>query len=451
MIETPFAFAVIAFVVAVLIEIPIAIAIMLAGLLGLAMDIGPAVTARVLASVFYQTTANYTLFVVPMYVLLGALMSNAGIGEQIYRSVQRVVGWMPGGLAATAVGATSFFSGISGSSAADTATFGRISVTEMGRHGYAKPYAAAVVAAAGTFASLIPPSVAIVIYSILAELSIGKMITAAIVPGALSAGALTVFVIVRAILSEPKDGRGSRRREAELGHTLAEGETGVRTSSWSRDLIGVLYAALIFAVVVGGLYGGYFTPSEAGAVAALIALVIALIAKPSALSRRRILTTSLREAAEVTSMIFMLMIGGATLAYFVASTGVTMEIVAWVTELGISPSLIAGIILLLMLPLGMVLDGLSIMLLIVPTVSHLLSQMGLDGIWFGILMLKCIEIGLITPPVGMNVYIVSGLTGVSASAVFRSIWPFIVLDISLTALMFFFPQIILWLPAQMGY
>lgn len=435
------------FIGMVLLEAPIAVAILSSALVGISIDGGFEVATRVLASGFYNSIANYALFVIPMYVLLGGLMANAGIGEQIYRSIHRLVGWMPGGLAATAVGATSFFSGISGSSAADTATFGRISVTEMGRLGYSKAYAAAVVAAAGTFASLIPPSVGIVIYSILAELSIGKMIMAAIVPGALSAGVLTVFVILRATFSKPEDGVGALPPRAERIRAAAESSKG----HWLKDLVGVFYASLIFAVVIGGLYGGYFTPTEAGAIAAFIALLITVVAKPGALSRRRIIALSLRETAEVTSMIFMLMIGGGALAFFVASTGLTMDFIDWTTSLSIPPQLILAVILLLMLPIGMVLDGLSIMLLIVPTVGHLVVQLGFDGVWFGILMLKCIEIGLITPPVGMNVFIVSGLTGVSSSAVFRNVWIFILLDITLTAVLFLFPQITLWLPAQVGY
>lgn len=437
------------FAAVIVADAPIAFAIAAAGLAGMLASEGLENTSRLLGSVFFSSASNYTLFVIPMYVLLGALMANAGIGEQIYRTVQRLVGRLPGGLAATAVGATALFSGISGSSAADTATFGRISVTEMGRHGYAKPYAAAVVAAAGTFASLIPPSVGIVIYCILASQSIGRMIIAAIVPGLLSALALTLFVVLRARMTTAEEGMGGQNTAAGTPAGAASA-AGLRTS-WLQDLRGALYAAIVFAIVIGGLYGGFFTPTEAGAMAAFAALLITLVARPASTTRRKVLGVSLRETSEVTSMIFLLLAGGATLSYFVASSGVTTQLVAWVTSLPFSPKVVVGFILLALLPLGMVLDGLSIMLLVVPLTAALVTELKFDGVWYGILVLKCIEIGLITPPVGMNVFIVSGLTGVETHKVFRHVRAFVVLDVLITLLLFLAPEIVLWLPAKMGF
>lgn len=437
------------FALAIIADAPIAFAIAGSGLAGMLASEGLENTSRLLGAVFFSSASNYTLFVIPMYVLLGALMANAGIGEQIYRTVQRVVGSLPGGLAATAVGATALFSGISGSSAADTATFGRISVNEMARHGYSKPYAAAVVAAAGTFASLIPPSVGIVIYCILASQSIGRMIIAAIVPGLLSALALTVFVVLRARLTIPEEGMGGRRNAAPESADATDAQ--VLRSSWLADLPGAFYAALVFGIVIGGLNGGFFTPTEAGAVAAFAALVITMIVRPTLGTRRQVLGVSLRETSEVTSMIFLLLAGGATLSYFVASSGMTAQLVAWVTSLPYSPKVVVGFILLALLPLGMVLDGLSIMLLVVPLTAQLVSELKFDGVWYGILVLKCIEIGLITPPVGMNVFIVSGITGVSTHKVFKHVRAFVALDVVITVLLFFVPEIVLWLPAKMGY
>jgi C4-dicarboxylate transporter DctM subunit len=441
---------VVAFAALALAEAPIALSILSAAVMGIVVTNGFENAQRVLGSVFYTATAKYALFVIPMYVLLGAVLANAGIGERIYRSVHRVVRWLPGGLAATSVGATSLFSGISGSSAADVATFGRVSVNEMSRHGYSKSYAAAVVAAAGTFANLIPPSLAIVIYGLIAEESIGRLIMAALVPGLLSALALVLFVVMRAMLSGPDGGRGAR--SVAPAPVLPAAAAVTRPPSAWVDLVGAGYAVVIFLIVVGGLYGGYFTATEAGAIGAFAGLVIMFLSRPtSGLTRRRILGTSLRETSEVTSMIFLLLVGGALLAYLVASSGLARDLAEWILALPVPPKVTIAIILLLVLPLGMLLDGLSILLIVVPLVAPVVTELGFDGVWFGILMLKVVEIGLITPPVGLNVFIISGIAKVPTAAVFKDIRAFIALDLAITASFFAFPSIVLWLPAAAGY
>lgn len=448
-ISIVYAAVVAAFFIAILIDIPVALAIAAAGLVGIVMLEGFEIATYTLSSVFFSSAAIYSLFVIPMYVLLGALMSNAGIGERIYRTVERGIAWMPGGLGATAVGATCLFSGISGSSAADTATFGRLSVNEMSRYGYKKEYAAAVVAAAGTYASLIPPSVGIVIYCVIAELSIGKMIITAIVPGVLSAIVLILFVVVRAMITPYTAGYGAKPpkvMDSSTGNVVKP-----KRGSLLHDLSGALYAVVIFAIVVGGLYGGMFTPSEAGAVGAFAAMMIAFFAKPKGVGMKFLIQRSVLETSEFTSMIFMLLIGGAILSSFVSISGLASSMVEWTTSLPVSPKFIVACILLLLLPMGMVLDGLSMTLLVVPLTAPLVLELGFDGYWYGILVLKMIEVGLITPPVGMNVFIVSGLTGVPSSRVFRYVSIFVALDLTITALLFAFPELILWLPRMMGY
>lgn len=462
--------AVAVFIVLILLEVPVGISIGLSGLLGIILLNGAPIAGRVLATTPYTATAKYALVVIPMYILLGTLIANAGIGANIYRAVNRLVRRLPGGLAASAVIATALFSGISGSSAADVATFGRISVNEMTRHGYSKEYAAAVVAAAGTFAALIPPSVTLVIYAIIAEENVGAMIIAGVIPGVISAVLLVGFVVIRAVVGGSQVG-GTRGAEVAAAITdkieQAKGNAplttgiGVGTGSVSSvltrgqrnraDVMAILYAVVIFGVVVGGLYGGVFTATESGAVGAFAALVIALIARRSReVTLRELFMRSLRETASVTAMIFLLLVGGALFAFLVASSRIPADLTAWASGLPVPPILIVVLFLIVLLVLGMFLDGLSTMLLTVPLMAPVVVGLGFEGIWFGVLVLKAIEIGLITPPVGINAFIISGISRVPVWAVFKRLVPFVLLDVAVTALFVIFPDIILWLPRAAG-
>ena len=460
------------FITLILLEVPIGLSIAISGTLGIIMMSGLTVASRVVATLPYSSTAKYALIVIPMYILLGTLIANAGIGTGIYRAANRVVSRLPGGLAAAAVIATALFSGISGSSAADVATFGRISVNEMTRHGYNKGYAAAVVAAAGAFAALIPPSVTIVIYAIIAEESVGAMIIAGLVPGVASALLLVVFVVTRGFFGSKSF--GGRKDDIALARSIASkieavrGETGgtmtkvrlgtatvtdpaLRRQGNRADAMAIVYAVIIFGIVVGGLYGGVFTATESGAVGAFAALVIAILARRSGeMTIKQLVMRSLQETASVTSMIFLLLIGGAIFAFFVASSGIPRNLTEWATSLPVPPEVVVAIFLLVLLILGMFLDGLSTMLLTVPLVAPVVVGLGFEGIWFGVLVLKMIEIGLITPPVGINVFIISGIVKIRVTEVFIRVFPFVLLDLGATAIFFLFPDIIMWLPRAAG-
>lgn len=442
--------AIMVFLILIALEVPIALSIAGGGLFAIVLLTDFSMASKTLGTVPFSSTAKYSLVVIPMYVLLGSLIANASIGERIFSAVNRVAKHLPGGLAASAVGATALFSGISGSSSADVATFGRISVTEMSRHGYSRNYAAAVVASAGAFAALIPPSIALVLYGILAEVSIGGMILAGLIPGIVSSVILGVYVMVGAWIDKRQGhrrGMSARVDESQSSTaTAAFGDRGIKA-----DLSALLYAAILFLIVVGGLYGGYFTASEAGAIGALAALVIAVINKRHhQLSFLELLKRSLTETANVTSMIFLLVIGGALFSYSLALSGTPGKITEWATGLSIPPAAILVVVLALLIPLGAFLDGLSLMLLTVPIIAPVALELGFDGIWVGILVLKCIEIGLITPPVGINAFIISGIMKIPVEKVFRSLIPFVILDLAVTALFFMFPEIVLFLPRQAG-
>ncbi|MGM7669216.1 TRAP transporter large permease [Microbacterium sp. A93] len=466
--------AVAALFVFIALEMPVALSLISSGVVGLILMGASGNIASVLASTPYTSTAKYALFVIPMYILLGCLIANAGIGRAIYRAVNHVIGHIPGGLAATAVGATTMFSGISGSSAADVAAFGRISVQEMGRYGYKREYAAAVVAAAGAFAALIPPSIAIVLYGITAEVSIAALIFAGIIPGLLSCLILMAFVIVRAM-------RGTRTNDPRFGGAKAAAPVNARSldEAWDStaemravmrtetivaprerrglahfvhsDAMGVVYAVVIFVIVVGGLYGGYFTATEAGALGAVAALIIMVVeVKKKRASIFKVFAVSMRETVGVVGMIFLLIVGGAMFGYMLTLSGLPRALTTWAGDLEVPPILVIAMLLLILLPLGAVLDGLTAMLITVPLMSPIVLTLGFDPIWFGILVLKMIEIGLITPPIGINAFVISSATGIRAESVFRYLTPFVLLDLTLTAVYFLVPDIILWLPRVAG-
>jgi C4-dicarboxylate transporter DctM subunit len=467
--------AVAALFVLIALEMPVALALIGSGLIGLLLTGSTMNIASVLGSTPYSATAKYALFVIPMYILLGCLIANAGIGRAIYRAVNRVIGGIPGGLAATAVGATTMFSGISGSSAADVAAFGRISVQEMGRYGYTREYAAAVVAAAGAFAALIPPSIAIVLYGITAEVSIAALIFAGIIPGVLSCIILMGFVVMRAMrgsrTGDPSFGGAVKASPKPRGRSLdeawestANARALLRTESvvvprerrglarlMHSDAVGVIYAVAIFTIVVGGLYGGLFTATEAGALGAVAALIIMVIeVKKKRASVFKVFAVSMRETVGVVGMIFLLIVGGAIFGYMLTLSGLPRVLTEWAGNLAVPPAIIVAMLLLILLPLGAVLDGLTAMLITVPLMSPIILELGFDPIWFGILVLKMIEIGLITPPIGINAFVISSATGIRAESVFKYLVPFVLLDLALTAIYFLVPEIILWLPRAAG-
>ena len=470
--------ALVLFLLLAAVELPVGVALCLSGAIAIGLLDGPAAAATVIANAPYQATAKYVLFVIPMYVLLGSVVANAGIGMRIYRAANRFIGWLPGGLPASAVAATALFSGISGSSSADVATFGRVSVDEMSRNGYQRDYAAAVVAAAGTFAVLIPPNVALVIYGVLADESVGELILAALVPGVLSVTACVAFVVLKGMRAQraeaqPYTAVRSEARQPQLPSVTSSSTGAARAGASAAvvvgeqrlasvatpgaatlrgDLVGVFYAVLLFLVVVGGLYGGAFTATEAGAVGALVALIIGmLVRRDDGTSLRTVASRSLQETADIASMVFLLLVGGAVFSYLVTTSGVTASLARSIAELDVPSGLVIVIILALLLVSGMFLDGLSLMLIAIPIVAPVVTGLGYEGVWFAILALKAIEVGLITPPVGLNVFVVSGATKVPAEGIFRQLVPFVLLDLAVLAVLFTFPSFVTWLPRLAGY
>lgn len=472
------------FIILTLSQAPIALSLAVGGFFGIVMLDGWMQAQSAVTSIAYSSSAKYGLVVIPMFILLGSLVGRSAIGTEIFSAANKLVGWLPGGLAASTVLATSAFSGVSGSSAADVATFGRVAVREMRAHGYRAPYAAAVVAAAGTFAVLIPPSIGLIMYAILAEVSVGAMLLAGIIPGIVSAVILILFIVFRAM----RGGAGASAPKAEdlVGASVASSggasagspssaSGSARGSSSPADaaafaapiqdrsfsgkvryhlsgLKGLGYVAVLFIIVLGGIYTGVFTATEAAAVGAFAALILTIgLRRPLGESRFTALRMALKESVDVTSMIFLLLLGGGILGYFIVSSRVPARVTEWIGGLGVPTWVVLALLLLILLGLGTVLDGLSIMLITVPIMAPIVMSMGYDGIWFGVLVLKVIEVGLITPPVGINIFIVSSLVkDVKVEDSFKAVFPFVLLDLCITVIFFLVPQIILWLPGVAG-
>lgn len=425
-------------------DMPVAFALAIAGMSGIAILHGVTHVANSLAAIPFNTVANYTLTVVPMFILTGLLVSHSGMIDGIFDAAQRLTRRLPGGLGVATVIAATVFGGVSGSSVADSATIGRVAIGEMSKRGYQKSYAAAIVAAAGTVAILIPPSVPLVVYGIVSGESIGALLLAGIVPGILTSVVYALMIVTLAL---------SRRDRAGTVDSIAAAPT--RTSKVDQYL-GILAGACLFAVVIGGIYSGLVTATEAGALGAAAALALSvsyvLARKPDRwASLRQLITDSFTETGGLTATIFALMIGATIFTHFLVLAGVPTGVSEWVLGLDIRPSLVIVALLVILLPMGMFIDGLSMLLIVAPLVHPVAKKLGFEGVWFGIMFVKCIEIGLLTPPVGLNVFVVSGLfPDIKVEDVFRRIAPFVVAELIVTAILFAFPELVMFLPRLAG-
>jgi C4-dicarboxylate transporter DctM subunit len=433
--------------VLLLFQVPVAISLGASGVVGILLQGDFGKTTSTLAAIPYSNTAVFTLTLIPMFILMGLLVSHAGLLTGIFDVAERLTRRLPGGLAVATVGACTFFGGISGSSVADAATIGRLSIGEMSRRRYDVAYSAAVVAASGTLAILIPPSIVLVLYGILTGESIGAMLLAGLIPGFLTALVYVVIVVIQALRHEDRGGAAFRDRK------LLDGASIRPLSDLRTRIFGVVTGLVLFAVVVGGLYSGVFTATEAGGVGALTALILTILffvtgRQPGRFSAgANAISQSLREAGSLTAMVFALLIGGGLFSYFLVLARVPNNVSAFIVESGVPPVLVVILLLLVLLPLGMIIDGLSMLLIITPIAYPIVTELGYDGIWFGILLVKMIEIGLLTPPVGLNVFVVSGLhPELRVEKVFRRVAIFVVAELAIVALLFIFPTIITFLP-----
>jgi C4-dicarboxylate transporter DctM subunit len=414
------------------IGLPIAFSLGISGAICIYMVTGWDTTYGFLSTTPFNTSASWLYVVLPLFILMGMLSYSAGINQDAFTIANYWVGRIKGGLAMATIIACSIFGATSGSSIAAAATMGKLAIPEMRRYKYSMEMAAGCVAGGGTLSVMIPPSGILVIYGIITEESIGRLLIAGLFPGLLSAFiymvGIYIWCTIKPKIAPSTDVRVSWR---------------VRIASL-RNGYG---AVLIFGVVMGGIYTGIFTPTEAGAFGAGVALILLLVKSKS---RFYSLREGLIETAKVTCMFFTIVICAHFFTLGLTVSGIPRALVTYLTGLNMHPNVILVMLLLVYLPLGMFLDTVSLLFLTLPILFPVVKSLGFSGIWFGILVTKLIEVSLITPPLGLNVYVIKGiLPEVEIGTIFKGCIPFLIMDILTLAVLFFFPQITLWLPSTM--
>jgi len=401
------------------------------GFLGFAVLVGFGPALGLLKTVPYTTFSSYNLSVIPLFILMGTFAHFAGLSEDLYKAVYKWLGNLRGGLAMATVGACACFAAISGSSLATAATFGRVALPEMRRYKYDPALATGSVAAGGSMGILIPPSVILIIYGIITEQSIGKLFIAGFIPGMIEA---LGYMAVIAVITRFNPSLGPRGPKTDFREKLT-----ALSKTWE--------VVLLFIVVIGGIYRGVFTPTEAAGIGAFGAFIFSLF--KGRLSRETFKET-LSSTVTTTAMIFVIILGAMVLGYFLSVTRIPFELAGFVAGLPVNRYLILALILMVFLALGCVIDSMAIVLLTVPIFFPLIVQLGFDPIWFGIIVVRVTEMGLITPPVGLNVFIIKGVApDVPIGTIFRGIFPFLVADACEVVLLIALPQLALFLPSMM--
>ncbi len=398
------------------------------GVLGVVYIIGWDAGAGIGGTVPHSKSVNYALSVLPMFILIGFIAYHAGLTHALFRAAKAWVGWVPGGLAVASVFATAGFAAVSGASTATAAVFSRVAIPHMLDAGYDRRLAAGVVAAGGTLASLIPPSAILVIYAIIVEESVGTLIMAGFVPGVVSALVYAALII------------GQCKLKPELGRPIPSPPMKEKLAS----LPGTLPIIAVVAIIFYSMYSGTATPTEAGALGAFVVLIMAIVRGMSWKNLR----AALEETARLTVMIFALIWGILIFVRFLGYAGLPQAFAEWIVTLPFPPVIIMIGILLGYAVLGMFMDAIGMLLLTLPVVYPAVIALGYDPIWFGIIVVKMCEVCLITPPVGLNCYVVAAVRpDIPLGDVFRGIAPFFVADVVTVGLFLAFPGIILWLPS----
>ena len=398
------------------------------GVIGVVYIIGWNAGAGIGGTVPHSKSVNYALSVLPMFILIGFIAYHAGLTHALFRAAKAWVGWVPGGLAVASVFATAGFAAVSGASTATAAVFSRVAIPHMLDAGYDRRLAAGVVAAGGTLASLIPPSAILVIYAIIVEESVGTLIMAGFVPGVVSALVYAALII------------GQCKLKPELGRPIPSPPMKEKLAS----LPGTLPIIAVVAIIFYSMYSGTATPTEAGALGAFVVLIMAIVRGMSWKNLR----SALEETARLTVMIFALIWGILIFVRFLGYAGLPQAFAEWIVTLPFPPVIIMIGILLGYAVLGMFMDAIGMLLLTLPVVYPAVIALGYDPIWFGIIVVKMCEVCLITPPVGLNCYVVAAVRpDIPLGDVFRGIAPFFVADVVTVGLFLAFPGIILWLPS----
>lgn len=414
-------------------RVPVGLALGIVAVFGLVEFLGVDPTLGLLGALPFEFSARWELSAIPMFLLMGTIAYYSGMTASLYQAARLWLGFLPGGLAVASNFACAGFAAASGSSLATTVAMGRIAIPEMLEYGYDKGLATGVVASAGNLGSMIPPSVLMILYAVFAEQSVAQLFIAGILPGLMTAGVYAVMIVVRCRL----DRRLAPRVEEEV--------------SWRQKfaaLATIWPLPVLILAVIGGIYGGVVSPTEAGAFGAVLAFVIAAL---QGRMSRAVLRRSVLEAIESTATIFFVAIGAILLTRFMALSGVPEYLAELMGSWVIDPLLLVIGTSLIYLVLGMFLDPIGLMLLTLPILLPLFDALDLHPIWIGILVIKYVEIGLMTPPVGLNVYAVKTIVGdeVPLETIFKGVLWFLGCEVVIVALLIAFPGITLYLPSLM--
>ena len=435
-----------------LLRVPVAVSLGVSGALGLVALRGINHTTLELGATPFSETATFSLTIIPMFILMGMFAVRANVADYVFKIADRILGRFPGGLGIATVAASAGFSAVSGSSIGTAATMARLSVSEMRAAGFPASMATALVAVAGTLGSMIPPSTFLVLYAILAQVSVAEMLAAGIVPGILSAIAYVVWIMYTGWRMQREDQVVTEANSVQGALDEASGiaaQQRAKTPLGKLPWRGLVYIVILFAIVLGGMYSGIFTATESAAFGAIAAVIILLfeVRKEGWKGIWDGLTTALQNTASTTAMVFFIVIGSGILSSFFIAARVPNMITEAVLSWDMPARLAMLILLLSLIPLGMVLESLSLLMISVPLLLPVALEFGFEPIWLGILIVKFIEIGMVTPPVGINAFVVAGTTGIRSETVFRGIMPFFVLDLILIAVFYLVPDLVLYLPS----
>jgi tripartite ATP-independent transporter DctM subunit len=410
---------------------PVAFATGIAGMVGLFLLGGSQLVLGVLKTAPHSAIANYELITIPMFIMMAEFTVISGVADELFSTARVWLGRVRGGLAVATAVAGAAFGAISGSSTASAATLASTSIPAMVHHGYDGRLANGVVSISGTLAMLIPPSLAVILYGILTEESIGKLLIAGVVPGILVM--LTIILTVYFLVW-----RDPSRAPVSRAFTMREKVTSLKVTG---------PFIVLFMAVTGVIYLGVATPTEASALGAGGALILACV---RGRMTKRGLLLAIWGSASTTAMIVMIIVGALVFGYFLTLTRTTQDFVEWVSVLPVPTWTIMLVILSLYLVLGFVMDQVAILILTIPILYPLILNLGYDPIWFGIMVIVMAEVGMVTPPVGLNVYVVARYTGVPVQEVFAGVFPHVVAHLILIVFLMLFPGLILWLPSTMG-
>lgn len=415
-------------------RMPIAIALGLVSIIGIALIRRTSAATGMLGSMPFDFAASWTLSAVPMFLLMGSIAFHSGMTSATYKVFRMVFWWLPGGLAIATNWASTAFGVVCGSSVAVSAMMSRLALPEMLKYGYSKSLSSAVVAASGTVDALIPPSIIFIIYSWYAEVPVTHMFLAGIVPGLMTAFAYTAMIVIRCWINPSLGPRGTRDWTKSEARSAA-------LDAWPLPAL--------FLGIFAGLYSGVMTTTEAAACSALLALIISLVRGELTL---RVLTVSVSESVTTTASIFFVVIGAAMFARFMAVSGVPAEFGRIIVDLNLSVLGFLMIAAVIYVVLGMFLEGIGIMMVTLPIFLPICETLGVDLVWFGVIVVKLLLLGLLTPPVGLQAFVVKGVIGdqVALGAIFGGLFWFIAIEVVLIALLIAVPDLTLWIPRNLG-